>query len=310
MAAIKVPYFAPASELPQPLPTNQEIHDSTAQYVDSGGRRVVRIGSYVIKYGPHVSVIEGENMIFVSRETTIPVPRVYAIYTATEIFCDTNTREECNYIVMEHLEGHTLDFEWGLLSAQQKDHILAQLRGYMNQLRSIPSPGYYGSLGRRGLLDCIFWTGHDACAPLDGPFDTEHALNDAMLSKFVYNNISAQKAEFYRRAFPVILQGHAPVFTHGDIQRKNIIIKRLSPKVSSIDTSTGVKHLNLEDDTFDIAIIDWENAGWYPDYWESALALFACGAWRDDWHSWIGKGLELFLNEYAWMQMFRVELWS
>ncbi|TVY16825.1 hypothetical protein LARI1_G004455 [Lachnellula arida] len=310
MAAIKLPYFAPASELPQPLPTNQEIHDSTEQYMETGSRRLVRIGPYMIKYGPGVSVIEGENMIFVSRETTIPVPRVYAIYTATETFRHTKTRVESNYIVMEHLEGNTVSFEWGLLSEQQKDHIFAQLREYMNQLRSIPSPGYYGSIGRRGLLDCIFWTGDNACAPLDGPFDTEQALNNAMHGKLLYNNMLPQKAEFYRRAFPVILQGHAPVFTHGDFQRKNIIIKRVSPAISSIDTSTGVKHPSLEDDVFNIAIIDWENAGWYPDYWESALALFACGTWSDDWHLWIGKTLDLLLNEYAWMQMLRVELWS
>ncbi|TVY37224.1 hypothetical protein LOCC1_G007466 [Lachnellula occidentalis] len=310
MATITLPYFVPTSELPQPLPTNQEIHDSKDQYVDNGGRRVVRVGPYMIKYGPAVSVIEGENMLFISRETTIPVPRVYAIYTATEIFSDTNTEAESTFIVMEHLEGDTLHFEWGLLSAQQKDHILAQLREYMDQLRSIPSPGYFGSLGRRGLLDCIFWTGHNACAPLDGPFDTEHALNDAMHRKFLYNNISPEKAEFYRRAFPVILQGHKPVFTHGDFQRKNIIIKRVSPTVSSIDTSSGVRNLNLEDDTFGITIIDWENAGWYPDYWESAIALFSCGTWSDDWHLWIGKSMDLFLNEYAWMQMLRVELWS
>ncbi|CZR60223.1 uncharacterized protein PAC_10119 [Phialocephala subalpina] len=309
MATTKLPYFAPTSELPQPLPTDQEIHGSTEQFMESGGRRLVRIGPYIIKYGSGVSVVEGENMLFVSRETTIPVPRVYAIYTATEISSYTNTRVESNYIVMEYLEGETLDFEWGLLSAQQKDRISAQLREHMNQLRSIPSPGYYGSIGRRGLLDCIFWTGNDACAPLDGPFDTEHALNEAMRSKFIYNNLSPAKAEFYRRAFPVVLKGHAPTFTHGDFQRKNIIIKRISPAVS-VDASTGVEHLNLEDDTFDLAIIDWENSGWYPDYWESAIALFACGRWSDDWHVWVGKSLELFLNEYAWMQMLRNELWS
>ncbi|KAH7333398.1 phosphotransferase enzyme family protein [Rhexocercosporidium sp. MPI-PUGE-AT-0058] len=309
MAAIKLPYFAPTSELPQPLPTDQEIHSATEQHMESGGRRLVRIGPYMIKHGSGVSVIEGENMLFVSRETTIPVPQVYAIYTATEISSYTNSRVESNYIVMEYLEGATLDYEWGLLSAQQKDHISVQLREHMNQLRSIPPPGYYGSIGRRGLLDCIFWTGNDACAPLDGPFDTEHALNEAMRSKFIYNNLSPVKAEFYRRAFPVVLQGHAPVFTHGDFQRKNIIIKRISPAVS-INASTGAEHLNLEDDTFDLAIIDWENAGWYPDYWESAIALFACGSWSDDWHVSVGNSLKLFLNEYAWMQMLRNELWS
>jgi hypothetical protein len=138
---------------------------------------------------------------------------------------------------MEPIEGSTLDFEWGLLSTQQKDSISAQLRVHLNQIRSIPSPGYYGSIGRRGLLDCIFWTGDDACAPLDGPFDTEHALNEAMRSKFIYNDLSPAKAEFYRVAFPAVLQGHPPVFTHGDLQRKNIIIRR----IPAVSPSTGAQ---------------------------------------------------------------------
>lgn len=107
----------------------------------------------------------------------------------------------------------------------------------------------------------------------------------------------------------MVLQGHAHVFTHGDFQRKNIIVKRIPP-VGSTDASTGVRHSNLKDDTFEVAIIDWENAGWYPEYWESAIALFSCGRWSDDWHVWVGKSLELFLNQYVWMQMLRNELWS
>lgn len=65
----------------------------------------------MIKYGSGVSVVEGKNMLFVSRETTILVPRVYAIYTATEISSYTDTRVETNYIVMEYLEGKILDYE-------------------------------------------------------------------------------------------------------------------------------------------------------------------------------------------------------
>jgi len=57
-----------------------------------------------------------------------------------------------------------------------------------------------------------------------------------MHSKFIYNNLSPAKAESYRGAFPVVLQGHAPIFTHGDFQRKNIIIKGISPAVS-VDAS-------------------------------------------------------------------------
>jgi hypothetical protein len=67
---------------------------------------------------------------------------------------------------------------------------------------------------------------------------------------------------------------------------------------------------SLENDTFNITIIDWENAGWYPTYWESAISIYACGGWGDDWHSWVGKIMEIFYIEYGWMQMLLSELWS
>lgn len=152
-------------------------------------------------------------------------------------------------------------------------------------------------------MDGIFWTGNDVTDGLDGPFDTEHELNEAMRRKAIYNNsTAAEKADFYGRAFPIVLQGHAPTFTHGDFQRKNIIIRNRA--------LTDVQDCNREDGTFDIAIIDWEHAGWYPTHWESAIAIFACGTWSDDWHIWIDKCLDPFYNEYSWMAMFRSELWS
>jgi hypothetical protein len=65
----------------------------------------------MIKYDPGVNVIEGENMLYIGGETTVLVPRVYAIYTATETSGHAKNRVESNYIVMENIEGSTLDFE-------------------------------------------------------------------------------------------------------------------------------------------------------------------------------------------------------
>lgn len=50
------------------------------------------------------------------------------------------------------------------------------------------------------------------------------------------------------------------LFTHGDRQRKNIIVNQ---------------------DDYSVAIIDWEFAGWYPSYWEYTRAMFACGRFDD-----------------------------
>jgi hypothetical protein len=151
----------------------------------------------MIKYGSGVSVIEGENMLFIRRERTIPVPRVYAVCTSTKTVLDkhnNNNNKEVpyNYIIMEHVDGNTLESEWESLTAQQNEQISTQLSGHVNQLRSIPSPGYYGSIGKRGLLDCVFWTGNDATEPLGGPFATEQAFNEAMRKKYIYNGVRSK----------------------------------------------------------------------------------------------------------------------
>ncbi|KEY70182.1 hypothetical protein S7711_03403 [Stachybotrys chartarum IBT 7711] len=95
-----------------------------------------------------------------------------------------------------------------------------------------------------------------------------------------------RKAEYYRRALPLAVRGHAPVFTHGDLQRKNLLLR--------------------EDGT--VVMLDWEAAGWYPSFWEYATAMFS-RRWDDDWHSWVIKVLDEYWNEYAWMDMMFRELW-
>jgi len=53
---------------------------------------------------------------------------------------------------------------------------------------------------------------------------------------------------------------HGIVFTHGDFGPANIIIK----------------------DGRVAAILDWEMAGWYPDYWEFVKAFYLEG-FTSDW---------------------------
>ena len=55
------------------------------------------------------------------------------------------------------------------------------------------------------------------------------------------------------------------VFTHGDLHPSNIMVSRESPcKV--------------------VALIDWRQSGWYPDYWEFCKAVFTAeggGEWLE-----------------------------
>jgi thiamine kinase-like enzyme len=208
-------------------------------------------------------------MLFVGQFSNIPVPLVHAIYF------DEDTR--VNYILMENVEGQTLASHWNTLITSTKTIIADKLRDVFNHLRNIPCPGeYFGSLGNCALEDAMFWTADDIVpGVINGPFKTEAQFNEAMALKYLYNNISPQKATYCSRVLPQVLRNHNPIFTNADFQRKNVIVRN--------------------DGT--LVIIDWETAGWYPSYWEYTLAMFTCGRWDDDWHIWVAQTLDKYPNE-------------
>ncbi|KAL4791636.1 kinase-like domain-containing protein [Aspergillus venezuelensis] len=285
---VRLPYYA--SDLPSPLPTDTEIDEAQDIALRYGGRRIVQVGhSFVVKFGKGVNLLEGENLIFVRENTNIPVPRVYALYTKSE--------SGKNYIVMEQIHGETLQSLWPRLTLPEKDSITATMKVYFDELRSLPAPDYYGSLGGRRLLDEIFWT-HEADPAINGPFTSEDALNEAFALKYVYDGRPCFRAGFYRQCLPLVFRDHQPTFTHGDFQRKNIIIQR-AEDMAGIEAPKGMR----------VVLLDWEKSGWYPSYWEFCLAVCAL-QWDNDWCLWVGKTLDLFVSEAAWLQTLRLELWS
>ncbi|KAJ2895264.1 phosphotransferase enzyme family protein [Zalerion maritima] len=278
-----LPFFA--EHLPSPLPSREIISSSQHILQDYPGCRIVQVSDhFVVKYGTGVRMVEGVNMLFVRQSTTIAVPTVYAIYSHQH----EGNKLATNYIVMENTRGESLDSRWAALDTPAKQSIADQLRGYLTQLRHLPPPNYFGLLGKRPFDDSVLWAGDDADIPvMSGPFETEQQMLEAVMQKYEHSNHQIRKAEFYRHTLPSVLHDHPPVFTHGDFQRENIIVK---------DNGT-------------LVMINWEAAGWYPTFWEYSMAMFYC-RWDDDWHSWVPRVLDEYLNEYAWMNMIFQELWS
>ena len=63
------------------LPTPNDINGSESVLNQSPGFRVVRIGkAFIIKFSFNVYPTEAYNMLYVVKSTTMPVPKVYAIY--------------------------------------------------------------------------------------------------------------------------------------------------------------------------------------------------------------------------------------
>lgn len=281
-----IPYFSPADSLPAPLPSAEEVEaqaDLGPKHVP--GQHVVRVGEhYVVKYGWLVRPIEGENMLYVSDKTSIPVPRVYAIYQKEDADRRTST-----YIVMEHIDGQPLNERWGALDFEAKEAIASQLRSFLDQLRRLPSPDGFCSLDNRPLQDALFLTEEEQ-PEINGPFKTEAEIAEALVLKLERedDNFPAERASYYRRVLPFVLRGDGkPRFTHADLQLKNIMLR--------------------PDGT--LVILDWQMGGWYPRYWEYAAAIFGCGWWADDFHAWVPKFLDEYPNEYLWLANIRIFLW-
>ena len=103
---------------------------------------------------------------------------------------------------------------------------------------------------------------------ISGPFHTEIELNEAVALKYVDCGRPNYKADFYRRAFKSVFQGHEIRFTHGDLHRRNVIVDLHEGNCCTVTT------------------IDWEKSGWMPGYWEYSKAMVSV-RWDDDWSDWL-----------------------
>ena len=276
-----LPFSMDEELLPHPLPTHEEIDASQDVLEENPGCRVVRVGiHFLVKYGEHVSLHEAENMLFVKESTDAPVPQVYAMYNWWVEGQCLPTR----YISMENVLGASLDSCWETLNHPGKMGVAKQLWGYFNHLRGIPSPGFFGLLARRPFNDSVSWASDGDDSKLSGPFNTIQPMLRALARKC----LRAGKRGYYDRVLPRVMPNHGSVFTHGDFQRKNVLVKPDSTLV----------------------LIGWEAAGWYPEFWEYAWALSTSTGWDDDWNWCVCHVLDEYLNEYAWMKMVFEDIWG
>ncbi|KAK1771463.1 kinase-like domain-containing protein [Phialemonium atrogriseum] len=204
-----------------------------------------------IKASRFTTLAEANAMQFVSRNTSIPVPKIYCAFKHKAI----------TYIVMERIDGTMANDGWGFRSPESKMRILEQLKSMINQLRNIPPPDDIGVANVDGgpifderLPNKSIW----------GPFrtinDFHRELRDGIEASQLDDTSATGLRElcaFHDEPWP------RPVFTHGDLSSFNIMVRG--------DEVVG--------------IIDWETAGWMPPYWEYASAWNAAPMnefWQDE----------------------------
>ncbi|KAH9886110.1 APH-domain-containing protein [Xylariomycetidae sp. FL2044] len=196
----------------------------------------------VLKWSDGTSVDEVQSMRAI-RKAGIPAPRVisYGEHASTPWAPIS--------ILMTRIPGDELAEVYEDLEPDELDQIVSELHVIFKTMRSWPNP--WGSRIcsiSGGSMRSIRVPRHRI-----GPYETEQELNDHLLSPASSHSFGSR--EDFERTLEVArqMQGmcHPTVFTHGDFALHNVMVH----------------------DGHVSAFIDWESAGWYPDYWEFTTPL-------------------------------------
>ncbi|KAJ9312633.1 hypothetical protein DTO271D3_7180 [Paecilomyces variotii] len=159
---------------------------------------------------------------------------------------DVGEYDGTTYLVMTRLRGQMLHEVSHLMSYAERDLLSDHLGSYVSQLRQIPKPTKFQFCNALGgpVFD------HRIPNGTGGPFTSESEFNDHLTSHLKCTSAEALGEENVQR-------GHRSCFTHCDFYPTNLLVDR--GRLSGI--------------------IDWECAGYMPEYWEFTKAIY--GTLRD-----------------------------
>jgi len=188
-----------------------------------------------VKYGSLVYLAEAQSMIFVARNTSVPVPAVHFAFT----------HNKCTYILMERICGQSVGINWIDRPRASRIRILGSLQGMVLEMRNL-QPYINGN----AICSVTGGSLRDPRLPTIikrfGPFSSIQGF---------HNYLRNGKQETGDKGVTRLISLHSqhwdpPTFTHGDLSSFNILVRG--------------------DEI--VSIIDWETAGWYPSYWEYTTA--------------------------------------
>ncbi|KAL2859869.1 kinase-like domain-containing protein [Aspergillus lucknowensis] len=212
----------------------------------------------IVKFGRHVTTLEALNLWMVRKvfKDEVPVPEVFGWRTDDEGYV---------FIYIELIQGPTLLDHWSSLDVTGKRAFSDQLSKIVQSLRRLeqdPFEPFISSINKHHLQDYIFTT-----QPKMGPFASVKEFNDqfALLHQLPF---PTRYDDPYRAYLPDEV---GIKFTHADLHRGNIIVSFSSDASSSSGSAR-------------LVLVDWQQAGWYPEYWEYCKALYTC-SYEDEWRS-------------------------
>ena len=221
----------------EPSEANQQTHAITEDLLSQAERltkgpvcKVFRVDEKtVVKTGGVVRMAEAATLSLVREKTSVPVPKVLDAYVHAE--------SKHVYIVMEYIDGRPLDEEWDSYDESQKQNVHSQLKKHLDEIRQIPGT-FVGSVDGSECRDPLF----DDVLTKCGPFESESAFHEGLIHA-VQEKGSHPWIDMVIR-FLKAMPSHKIVLTHNDLAPRNIL----------------VRNANV------VGIVDWEFAGFYPEY--------------------------------------------
>jgi hypothetical protein len=254
-------------------------------YGKDGYAQVQRLpfGLY-LKYQPGSDALRNEYtaLKLLEHKTTILAPR--ALDFVSE---NTGDDDDFSYLLTSRIPGIPLARCQDGLSGNDYETISAQLKDCVSQMRDIPNSV------NQDMVICN--TLGEACRdprirdwdPI-GPFPDE-----------------ASFSQYLRFSDEPSRRGHKIVFTHADLNPRNILVERMS-------NPAGDRRWRLS------GIVDWETAGYYPEYWDYTKSMFEGFRWSRR-HNRIMSGVfsefgdysdELAIERRAWELGMEYNIWD
>jgi aminoglycoside phosphotransferase (APT) family kinase protein len=252
---------------------------NTCERIGPNDSHIYRLNATtVVKVGDHVRMAEAQAMRYVRDKTSVPVPEVldaYLLAGQESVF----PPHAC--IVMTFVEGKPLDEEWSTYSDHQKANVISELKRYIDEMRTLQS-SQIASVDGTYCNDQFF---SDELGSY-GPFESESAFRDGLTAALREKGDNSW-TEMIIRFIQSLPEGKI-LLTHNDIAPRNILVR----------------------DAKVVAILDWENSGFYPEYWEYVKAMF----WPDWQSPWITEGvvdkiLTPYITELALLLHAREVIW-
>ncbi|KAI7196419.1 hypothetical protein KC363_g886 [Hortaea werneckii] len=232
----------------------------------------------LVKWGADVTIAEGQCLWFFNRylQDRVPVPRIYG----------WTQDQGQTFLYMQLISGDPLSKRWDSLSPDEKLSISEQLKSMVATWQGLKrhdcpasNQPLLSQLGGQALRDIMFHDGENYPA---GPFESVREFNDAF-ARLAHPTAAVDDID-PRKTF-VELRGltddRPAVFAHADLDLSNILTSKID------EGSARVK-----------AIIDWHQAGWYPQYWDWLKAQ-SVGQFGSEWvEHYLPKFLQLPPDEY------------